>query len=75
MVSRINEQVLEDIEDWIVMKGFARHYTHVEMHSKIAEHLQQERERAKARQKQAEMENPPEEGSPTMKKEKELDAI
>lgn len=58
----INGQVLEDVEDFLILRGFrALKLTNVEITKKIEERLQQQRERAKMAQEKEEKEQESEE--------------
>jgi hypothetical protein len=62
MISTINGQVLEDIEDWIILRAFrAMKLTNTEISKRIEDRLQQQRERAKMQQEKEEKEQEPEE--------------
>lgn len=62
MISTINGQVLEDIEDFIILRAFrAMKLTNTEINKRIEDRLQQQRERAKMQQEKEEKEKEPEE--------------
>lgn len=61
MISTINGQVLEDIEDIIILRAFrAMKLTNTEINKRIEDRLHQQRERAKMQQEKEEKEQEPE---------------
>lgn len=76
LISTINEQVLEDVEDWIILKGFkALKWSVPELHKKIEARLTQQRERAKMLQSEEEKNQEPEEVMGETKKKEVVDII